>query len=71
MKATKPGNVIGIALEGYSEEDALLDEEANFERKIMVFVNPHWYGGDPERFADWFDLENLVIDEENETEEDD
>ena len=61
MKATKPGQVIGMALEGYTEEDAQLDEEAGIESKITVFVNPGWYGGDPERFADWFDLESLVV----------
>lgn len=48
MKATSPGRVVGMALEGYegtSQPDAI--------GTITVFVDPHWYGGDPGRFADW------------------
>jgi len=37
MRATEPGRVIGIALESYDSEE-IVD-------KVMVFVNPHWYGG--------------------------
>ena len=36
MKATESGRVIGIALAPYGSEGI---------GKIMVFVNPHWYGG--------------------------
>jgi hypothetical protein len=36
MKATKPGRVIGIALESFDREGI---------GKIKVFVNPHWWGG--------------------------
>ena len=39
MKATEAGRVIGIALEPFTEDGPLSDG------KIMVFVNPHWYGG--------------------------
>ena len=35
-KATRAGRVIGIALEPYDSKEA---------GSIMVFVNPHWYGG--------------------------
>jgi hypothetical protein len=36
MKATKPGRVIGIALESFDREGI---------GKIKVFVNPHWWRG--------------------------
>ena len=36
MKATEPGRVIGMALESYGSSEI---------GKIMVFINPHWYGG--------------------------
>jgi len=39
MKATQSGRVIGIALESFTENSSPPTG------KIMVFVNPHWYGG--------------------------
>jgi len=36
MKSTEPGRVIGVALESYDSSEI---------GQIMVFVNPHWYGG--------------------------
>ncbi|MDP2696132.1 MAG: hypothetical protein Q8O87_02665, partial [bacterium] len=38
MKATEPGRVIGMALEGYDLNTTNTD-------RIMVFVNPHWQIG--------------------------
>jgi len=40
MKATKPGRVIGVALEPLAESN--LKGEASWA-KIMIFVNPHWW----------------------------
>ncbi len=40
MKATKSGRVVGIALQ------ALDSVASGSYAKVMVFVNPHWYGGD-------------------------
>jgi len=40
MKATKPGRVVGMALEAYSNADPTA------VGKVMVFVNPHWQGND-------------------------
>ncbi|MFY9457368.1 MAG: hypothetical protein WAP23_00325, partial [Candidatus Spechtbacterales bacterium] len=37
MKATKPGRVVGIALEPY-------DTQADVAGKITILINPHWYG---------------------------
>jgi len=39
MKATKPGRVIGIALESY-------DIEADVAGTIFILINPHWQGND-------------------------
>jgi len=38
MKATSAGRVIGLALEGYNSNTTSTSQ-------IMVFVNPHWWGG--------------------------
>jgi hypothetical protein len=40
MKATKPGRVIGYALEPF-----LGSAEGGNHGQIMVFINPHWFGG--------------------------
>jgi hypothetical protein len=42
MKATKAGRVIGIALESFDNPNQI--------GKIMVLINPHWYGGE---LNDW------------------
>ena len=39
MKATKPGSVVGIALESY-------DIQADVAGTIFIFINPHWQGND-------------------------
>jgi hypothetical protein len=61
MKAIKPGRVVGVALEGYSEADAEADAKIGYIRTIEVFINPSWYSGDPERFGEWFNFEELVV----------
>jgi len=43
MKATDAGRVIGIALEPFPKEGQ--DPSAS-SGQVMVFVNPHWQGGD-------------------------
>ncbi|OHA65800.1 MAG: hypothetical protein A3C04_03570 [Candidatus Wildermuthbacteria bacterium RIFCSPHIGHO2_02_FULL_45_25] len=43
MKATKAGRVVGIALESYDKEE---------QGTILMFVNPHWYGGDAPSLLD-------------------
>ncbi len=40
VKATRPGPIVGLALEGYSGSDV---------GSIEVFVNPTWWGGTAER----------------------
>jgi hypothetical protein len=54
MKATGPGRVIGMALEPLSEADfqnCNIENSLKIENcelkigRVMVFVNPHWYGG--------------------------
>jgi hypothetical protein len=61
MKAIKPGRVVGIALEGYTEEQAVADAEIGYTRTIEVFIDPAWYSGDPERFAEWFNFEDVLV----------
>jgi len=57
MKATKPGRVIGIALEGFDGNNTTSEESRCATSavkcgKIMVFVNPHWSIGTVEIAAD-------------------
>jgi len=40
MKATKSGRVIGVATESFTQQDVV-----NGKDRIVVFVNPHWWGG--------------------------
>ncbi len=48
-KATKAGRVIGMALEAFDNSDVGNSLEISNSSlgigKVMVFVNPHWYGG--------------------------
>ena len=52
MKATEPGRVVGMALEplvkvASNSPDYGIDPNTGQEyQKILIFVNPHWYGGD-------------------------
>ncbi len=43
MKATKPGRVVGIALEAY---EGLQINGTQLNGLITILINPHWQGGD-------------------------
>ena len=46
MKATKPGTVIGKALEAFPNTSSISDNSSIVTGSILVFVNLTWYGGE-------------------------
>ena len=58
MKATKPGRVIGVAL-----ENSKLDPSKN---TVMTFINPHWFGRNEDIITQLADLSNSTITSSNE-----